>query len=84
MVFVREGLGCTFLFLRLCQHSPLVTRDSSGLWEHSEEELRRYVDATKTDTKARKRRLAEGWRPAEIRPVYLPTMAQLEDPKWCV
>mmetsp|Transcript_35157 Transcript_35157/g.91996 ORF Transcript_35157/g.91996 Transcript_35157/m.91996 type:complete len:899 (+) Transcript_35157:44-2740(+) len=58
------------------------TLKSSGLWEHSEDDVRRHVSNTMVDVGAQRRREAEGWRPAEIRPVYLPTVAQLEDPKW--
>eukprot|EP00037_Helgoeca_nana_P033348 m.417561 g.417561 ORF g.417561 m.417561 type:complete len:988 (-) comp30501_c0_seq1:236-3199(-) len=58
------------------------TLKCSEKWEHTEADIRRYVRNTKTDISARKARETEGWHAAEIRPVYLPTVAQLEDPKW--
>jgi hypothetical protein len=51
-------------------------------WQQPEEQVERHVAATRTDARYHEARLAEGWRPDEIKPLWTPTMEQLEDPFW--
>lgn len=41
------------------------------MWDHTDDEVRKHVAATKTDTVYRKQREDEGWLPEEIRPLYV-------------
>eukprot|EP00041_Stephanoeca_diplocostata_P026412 m.712184 g.712184 ORF g.712184 m.712184 type:complete len:1101 (-) comp22959_c0_seq4:1710-5012(-) len=51
-------------------------------WQQTQKQIQKHVQATKTDSEYHARRQAEGWKAAEINPLYLPTAAQLKDPYW--
>ena len=53
-----------------------------GFWYQPDETVREVVGDTPQCPEYAAARAAEGWRPEEIKPLYKPTVEQLDDPYW--
>eukprot|EP00039_Didymoeca_costata_P020560 m.341661 g.341661 ORF g.341661 m.341661 type:complete len:816 (-) comp20333_c0_seq1:152-2599(-) len=56
--------------------------EPEACWGQSQKEMDAHVIATLTDDAYYQKRLREGWQAGEIKPLYLPTVEQLNNPNW--